>query len=67
MADGGPTIIGTPEAAQILGWTQRKVQRAASTGQIPIVGTLGARGEYVFDPVKIAELAEREREQHDTA
>lgn len=47
----------------MLGWTQRKVQRAAHTGAIPIVGRLGARGEFLFDPNVVADLAAREREQ----
>lgn len=61
-----PIIIGTPEAAEILGWDKRKVQRAANTGQIPIVGRLGARGEYLFREDVVAELAEREHTEHDT-
>lgn len=57
MDSQGDRIIGTPEAAEILGWHKRKVQRAANTGQIPIVGTLSARGEYLFDAEVIEQLA----------
>lgn len=66
MAAAEDRIIGTPEAARILGWHKRKVQRAANTGQIPIVGTLTARGEYLFREDVIEELARHEHEeQHD--
>jgi hypothetical protein len=57
MTEQGDRIIGTPEAAQILGWHKRKVQRAANTGQIPVVGTLAARGEYLFDADVIEKIA----------
>lgn len=60
MATEADRIVGTPEAAEILGWDQRKVQRAAKTGEIPIVGRLSARGEYLFREDVIEELAKRE-------
>ena len=53
-------LIGTSDAAVILGITPRSVQRKANTGQIPIVGTLGVRGEYVFDEAVIEEHAKQE-------
>lgn len=56
-AAGEPDLIGTSTAAEILHWNKRKVQRAADTGQIPIVGTVGPQRQYVFDRDVIEELA----------
>lgn len=60
MAAEPARIIGTKDAAEILHWNRRKVQRAANTGQIPIVGTVGAQGEYLFDAAVIEKLASEE-------
>lgn len=43
----GERIIGTPQAAELLGFNIRKVQRLLHTGQIPIV-TRGVGGEYLL-------------------
>lgn len=59
-APDAPRIIGTSEAAAILGWDQRKVQRAANTGQIPIVGKLGGNERLVFDADVIEEIAHKQ-------
>jgi predicted site-specific integrase-resolvase len=62
-------FIGTATAAELLGWTQRRVQRAANTGQIPVVATVEPDGRYLFKKAAIEELARREREereQHET-
>lgn len=56
-ADTGP-IIGTADAASILGWTKRKVQRAAKTGAIPIVGTVGPQRNLLFEEAAIEEIAQ---------
>jgi excisionase family DNA binding protein len=47
MTDGD-RIIGTHEAADLLHVSRRTVQRLALTGEIPIIGTVGKRGEYLF-------------------
>jgi hypothetical protein len=60
VTDAERHLIGTSDAAAILGITPRSVQRKANTGQIPIVGTLGVRGEYVFDEAEIERLAGQE-------
>lgn len=57
--DEGP-IIGTATAAEILGWTKRKVQRAAVTGAIPIVGTVGPQKNLLFDRSTVEEIAHTE-------
>lgn len=52
-------IIGTAEAADILGWSQRKVQRQVNTRPIPIIrDKVGGRVEYLFDRDVIEHLAE---------
>lgn len=55
-----PKIIGSQEAAEILGWDRRKVQRAVNTGQIPVVGKLGPQGKLMFDAAVIEEIAHHE-------
>jgi hypothetical protein len=59
VADADDRIIGTAKAAEILGWHQRKVQRAANTGQIPIVGKLGTRQDLLFREADIEDLAKK--------
>jgi hypothetical protein len=49
--DAEDRIIGTAEAAELLGWSQRKLQRKLHTGQIdlqPIQDAVGHRKEYLF-------------------
>jgi excisionase family DNA binding protein len=41
-------IVGTHEAADLLGVSRRTVQRLALTGEIPVIATVGKRGEYLF-------------------
>lgn len=62
MADDADRIIGTATAAEILGWTKRKVQRAANTGQIPIVGTVGPQRNLLFEKAAIEEYASHEHD-----
>jgi hypothetical protein len=60
MADGND-LIGTRQAAELLGWNQRKVQRlvkaAADTGAIPIV-QIGGRNDYVLHEADLPALEE---------
>lgn len=60
MADGDD-LIGTRQAARLLGWNQRKVQRvirvAVDTGAIPIV-QIGGRGDYVIHEADLPTLEE---------
>lgn len=58
-------MIGTATAAELLGWTQRRVQRAANTGQIPVVATVAPDGRYLFTKASIEEIARLEHEQHE--
>lgn len=63
MTEEGDRIIGTPEAADILGWNIRKVQRKANTEEIPIVGrTTGRHGEYLFRASEIEQIRGQEEE-----
>ena len=55
MADD-ERIIGTADAAEILGVSQRTVQRAVKTGAIPIVRRIG-RGDALLRATQIEELA----------
>lgn len=42
-------IIGTAEAADLLGWSIAKVKREAKTGRIPVHSKLpGRTGAYLF-------------------
>jgi len=53
-----PKIIGSHEAAEILGISVRSVQRKADTGTIPVIHSkIGRRVEYAFDADVIEELA----------
>lgn len=46
----GLGIIGSDQAAAILGVSVRTVQRKADTGSIPVLSTgIGKRREYLFD------------------
>lgn len=55
-----PDWINSQEAARILGVSLRTVQRKADTGQIPVVSAgFGRRTEYVFERVKIEEIAHK--------
>lgn len=62
MTDPEDRPIGTAKAAEILGWSTRKVQRAAATGAIPIVGKLDGRDALMFSQQTIEEIAAREGE-----
>ncbi len=53
----GDPIIGTAKAAEILHWSQRRVQRAIITDRLPIVGTVGSRGEYLIRESAVQALA----------
>lgn len=62
MADASNDPIGTAKAAEILGYSPRKVHRLANTGAIPIIGKLNARGDLLFSQKAIEELAKKEHE-----
>lgn len=53
------TLIGTAEAAQILGKTPRTVQRMVASGALVPVTTLpGATGAHLFNKGDVVALAE---------
>lgn len=55
------TLIGTAEAAQILGKTPRTVQRMVASGALTPVTTLpGATGAHLFKAADVEALIERE-------
>jgi len=52
------TLITTRQAAEVLGKSERTVQRMATSGQLPYVQRLaGPTGVYLFDPDVVHELA----------
>lgn len=53
-------LIGTAEAAQLLGIGRATVHRWAESGRLHQVGELGKRGVRVFDRAEIEALASRE-------
>jgi phage terminase Nu1 subunit (DNA packaging protein) len=58
-----PKIIGSEEAARILGKSPRTVQRLANTGEIPVImRNIGRRTEYAFDAAVIEEIAHKEED-----
>lgn len=66
MADAKDDPIGTAKAAEILGFSPRKVHRLANTGAIPIIGKLNARGDLLFSQHVIEELAKHQGETPET-
>lgn len=50
-------IIGTAEAAEILGWSIAKTKRKAKAGEIPCTKLAGRTGAYVFDRADVERLA----------
>lgn len=51
-------MIGTGEAATLLGWSRAKVKRHAADGLLPIVRKLpGDTGAYLFDRATVERLA----------
>lgn len=55
-----PDLLGTAEAAELLGFSPRKVHRLANTGALPIVGRLGQRGDLVFSQEALQEIAKKD-------
>lgn len=60
MAEDAGQFIGSAEVAELLHVSTRSVQRAAHTGEIPVVQTVGTR--LLFERAEIERLAE-EREK----
>lgn len=54
-------LIGTADAAQLLGIGRATVHRWAESGRLNQVGKLGKRGVRVFDRAEIEEMARREK------
>lgn len=49
-----PDLIGTTEAAALLGWSRAKVKRAVQSGDLPYRTKLsGYSGAYLFDRAAI--------------
>ena len=56
-----PHLIGTSEAAEILGKSPRTVQRMVKAGTlVPEVATPGGRGSYLFRRDSIVLIAQRD-------
>lgn len=53
-------IIGTVEAARILGLTRQGLHVAVRSGRIKPLGTVGDRGVLVFDRADIERQAEEQ-------
>ena len=54
-------LIGTADAAQLLGIGRATVHRWAESGRLNQVGELGKRGVRVFDRAEIEEMARRKK------
>jgi len=53
-------LIGTAEAAEILGWSRAKTKREAQAGRLPhAVKMPGETGAYLFRRRDVERLAER--------
>lgn len=53
-------LIGTAEAADILGWSRAKVKRAAQSGDLPhAVKMPGGTGAYLFHRSVVVLLSKR--------
>lgn len=51
-------LVGSTEAARILGTTERTVQRKANTGAIPIAAKIpGRTGAYLFERADVEAIA----------
>lgn len=55
-------LIGTNEAARLLGVTRATINRWANSGTLTPAGELGARGIRVFDRSEVERLAAAEAE-----
>ncbi|WP_425292157.1 helix-turn-helix domain-containing protein [Corynebacterium mastitidis] len=56
-----PDLIGSTEAAKILGQTRVTIARRVASGDLRPVGRIGRRGIHVFDRAEIERLAESEQ------
>lgn len=56
-------LIGTADAAQLLGIGRATVHRWAESGRLNQVGELGKRGVRVFDRAEIEQLAKQEKKK----
>ncbi|HAT6604844.1 TPA: helix-turn-helix domain-containing protein [Corynebacterium striatum] len=56
-----PVLIGTKEAADLLGITRAQVNRRVLAGKLTPLGEFGERGIRVFDRAAIEALAEKEQ------
>ena len=56
-------LIGTADAAQLLGIGRATVHRWAESGRLNQVGALGTRGVRVFDRAEIEQLAKQEKKK----
>lgn len=53
-----PALVGSAEAAELIGWSLRKVIREATAGRLPHVHKLpGQTGAYLFDRSVIETIA----------
>lgn len=55
-----PVLIGTKEAASLLGITRAQVNRRVLAGKLSPLGEFGERGIRVFDRAEIERLAAEE-------
>ncbi len=56
-----PVLIGTKEAAGLLGITRAQVNRRVLAGKLTPIGEFGERGIRVFDRAAIEAIAASER------
>ncbi|MDK8674491.1 hypothetical protein QP918_03355 [Corynebacterium accolens] len=57
-----PVLIGTKEAASLLGITRAQVNRRVLTGKLTPLGEFGDRGIRVFDRASIEAIALKEQQ-----
>lgn len=55
-------LVGTKDAATILGWSRAKVKRAAHNGDLPVAMKMpGGTGAYLFHRVVVEMIAKRQQ------
>ena len=68
MSQQEPSLVGTVEAADILGWSLRKTKRDAKAGRLPYVHKMpGRTGAYLFHRNVIETIAGNRRRAESAA
>lgn len=64
MSQSDTALIGTGEAATILGWSRAKVKREAMNGSLPVAQKMpGDTGAYLFHRSTVDIIARQHRQQ----